>query len=84
LQPGSGRCSRAGPPPPHHGANPSHRRVNQGLVDELDRIADAKGHARAQLALAWLLARNPWIVPIPGATKLEHLEENLCILKITR
>ncbi|MCC6264500.1 MAG: aldo/keto reductase [Bryobacterales bacterium] len=50
----------------------------------MDRIADAKGHARTQLALAWLLARNPWIVPIPGATKLEHLEENLCILKITR
>ena len=54
------------------------------MVDELDRIADAKGHARAQLALAWLLARNPWIVPFSGATKLEHLEENLCILKITR
>ncbi len=53
------------------------RRANQKLVDELGRIADAKGCTRAQIALAWLLARKPWIVPIPGTTKLERLEENL-------
>lgn len=53
------------------------RRANQQLVDELGRIADTKGCTRAQIALAWLLARKPWIVPIPGTTKLERLEENL-------
>ncbi|MBU9618691.1 aldo/keto reductase [Burkholderia multivorans] len=53
------------------------RRANQKLVDELGRIADAKRCTRAQIALAWLLARKPWIVPIPGTTKLERLEENL-------
>lgn len=53
------------------------RRANQTLVDELGRIADTKGCTRAQIALAWLLARKPWIVPIPGTTKLERLEENL-------
>ncbi|WP_261538839.1 aldo/keto reductase [Burkholderia multivorans] len=53
------------------------RRANQKLVDELGRIADTKGCTRAQIALAWLLARKPWIVPIPGTTKLERLEENL-------
>ncbi|WP_349999124.1 aldo/keto reductase [Stenotrophomonas lacuserhaii] len=53
------------------------RRANQKLVDELGRIAGAKGCTRAQIALGWLLARQPWIVPIPGTTKLERLEENL-------
>jgi aryl-alcohol dehydrogenase-like predicted oxidoreductase len=53
------------------------RRANQRLVDELGRIAEAKGCTRAQIALAWLLAQKPWIVPIPGTTKLEQLEENL-------
>jgi len=53
------------------------RRANQQLVDELGRIADAKGCTRAQIALAWLLTRKPWIVPIPGTTRLERLEENL-------
>ncbi|EER61777.1 aldo/keto reductase [Acidovorax delafieldii 2AN] len=53
------------------------RRANQQLVDELGRIADTTGCTRAQIALAWLLARKPWIVPIPGTTKLERLEENL-------
>lgn len=53
------------------------RRANQQLVDELGRIADAKGCTRAQIALAWLLAQKPWIVPIPGTSKLERLQENL-------
>lgn len=53
------------------------RRANQQLVDELGRIADAKSCTRAQIALAWLLARKPWIVPIPGTTKLKRLDENL-------
>jgi aryl-alcohol dehydrogenase-like predicted oxidoreductase len=50
---------------------------NQALVDLLGRIAAAKGATPAQLALAWLLAKKPWIVPIPGTTKLHRLEENL-------
>jgi aryl-alcohol dehydrogenase-like predicted oxidoreductase len=50
---------------------------NQALVDLLKRIADEKGATAAQIALAWLLARKPWIVPIPGTTKLHRLEENL-------
>ena len=53
------------------------RKANQGLVDLLVRIAAAKGMTPAQIALAWLLAQKPWIVPIPGTTKLHHLEENL-------
>lgn len=53
------------------------RKANQGLVDILGDMASAKGATRAQIALAWLLARQPWIVPIPGTTKLHRLEENL-------
>jgi aryl-alcohol dehydrogenase-like predicted oxidoreductase len=53
------------------------RRANQALVDGLGRIATAKGITPAQLALAWVLAQKPWIVPIPGTTKLHRLEENL-------
>ncbi len=53
------------------------REANQALVDELSKIADAKGATKAQVALAWLLAQKPWIVPIPGTTKLHRLEENL-------
>lgn len=53
------------------------RKANQGLVDTLGQIADAKSVTRAQIALAWLLAQKPWIVPIPGTTKLHRLEENL-------
>ncbi|MCA0276682.1 MAG: aldo/keto reductase [Proteobacteria bacterium] len=53
------------------------RQANQGLVDALGRIADDKGATRAQIAIAWLLARRPWIVPIPGTTKLHRLEENI-------
>lgn len=50
---------------------------NQALVDLLKAIADEKGATPAQIALAWLLAQQPWIVPIPGTTKLHRLEENL-------
>jgi aryl-alcohol dehydrogenase-like predicted oxidoreductase len=53
------------------------RQANQRLVDVLGQIADGKGLTRAQIALAWLLAQKPWIVPIPGTTKLHRLRENL-------
>lgn len=53
------------------------RKANQALVDELGRIAEQKNATKAQIALAWLLAQKPWIVPIPGTTKLHRLEENL-------
>ena len=52
------------------------RRANAGLVEVLGRLADARGVTRAQIAIAWLLAQKPWIVPIPGTTKLHRLEEN--------
>jgi aryl-alcohol dehydrogenase-like predicted oxidoreductase len=53
------------------------RKANQTLVEALGRIADHKKATKAQIALAWLLAQKPWIVPIPGTTKLHRLEENL-------
>jgi aryl-alcohol dehydrogenase-like predicted oxidoreductase len=53
------------------------RVANHALVDVLGRIATAKGATPAQIALAWLLAQKPWIVPIPGTRRLERLEENL-------
>jgi aryl-alcohol dehydrogenase-like predicted oxidoreductase len=53
------------------------RKANQKLVDVLTGISQAKSATNAQIALAWLLARKPWIVPIPGTTKLHRLEENL-------
>jgi aryl-alcohol dehydrogenase-like predicted oxidoreductase len=53
------------------------RKANQSLVDLLGRIASRKQVTSAQLALAWLLAQKPWIVPIPGTTKLSRLEENV-------
>ena len=53
------------------------RKANQALVDLLGRIAAEKNATPAQIALAWLLARKPWIVPIPGTTKLERLDENI-------
>src|SRR5271170_8122877 len=53
------------------------RKANQKLVDVLGQVADGKGVTRAQIALAWLLAQKPWIVPIPGTTKLHRLEENI-------
>jgi aryl-alcohol dehydrogenase-like predicted oxidoreductase len=56
---------------------PEAREANQALVDLLRTIGDRKGATPAQIALAWSLAQKPWIVPIPGTTKLERLEENL-------
>jgi len=53
------------------------RQANQALVDSISAIAADKGATPAQIALAWLLARKPWIVPIPGTTKLHRLTENL-------
>jgi aryl-alcohol dehydrogenase-like predicted oxidoreductase len=53
------------------------RRANQAFVDLLERIAAQKGATPAQIALAWILAQKPWIVPIPGTTKLHRLEENV-------
>jgi aryl-alcohol dehydrogenase-like predicted oxidoreductase len=53
------------------------RRANHALVDLLDRIAKRKGATPAQIALAWILSRKSWIVPIPGTTKLHRLEENI-------
>lgn len=53
------------------------RQANQKLIDALGVIADSKGATRAQIALAWLLAQKPWIVPIPGTTKPHRLQENL-------
>jgi len=55
---------------------PEARKANQALVDLLNRIAKQNGSTPAQIALAWLLAQRPWIVPIPGTTKLERLKEN--------
>src|SRR5207253_9798846 len=55
---------------------PEARKANQALVDLLSRVAERKKATPAQIALAWLLAQKPWIVPIPGTTKLERLEEN--------
>jgi pyridoxine 4-dehydrogenase len=53
------------------------RKANAQLVAVLGKIADGKGATRAQIAIAWLLAQKPWIVPIPGTTKLNRLEENV-------
>lgn len=52
-------------------------KANQGVIDLLRRIADQKAATPAQIALAWLLAQKPWIVPIPGSRRLERLDENI-------
>ena len=56
---------------------PENRKANQAVVDLVGRIAAKKQATLAQIALAWVLAQKPWIVPIPGTTKLQRLEENL-------
>ncbi|MGC1685524.1 MAG: aldo/keto reductase [Candidatus Acidiferrales bacterium] len=61
---------------------PENRKANQAVVDLLTRIAKEKGATPAQIALAWLLAQKPWIVPIPGTTKLSRLDENIGSLEI--
>jgi aryl-alcohol dehydrogenase-like predicted oxidoreductase len=56
---------------------PENRKANQALVDLIGKFAHQKKATPAQIALAWLLARKPWIVPIPGTTKMHRLEENI-------
>ena len=57
--------------------SPENRKANQAVVDLVAAIAARKKTTPAQIALAWVLAQKPWIVPIPGTTKLHRLEENL-------
>jgi aryl-alcohol dehydrogenase-like predicted oxidoreductase len=61
---------------------PEAGKANQALVDLLRQIAERKNATPAQIALAWLLAQKPWIVPIPGTTKLHRLEENIGAVEI--
>jgi aryl-alcohol dehydrogenase-like predicted oxidoreductase len=61
---------------------PEARKANQAVVDLLSDIAERKNATPAQIALAWLLAQKPWIVPIPGTRKLERLEENLGAVEV--
>jgi aryl-alcohol dehydrogenase-like predicted oxidoreductase len=61
---------------------PEARKANQALVDLLGRIAQRKQATPAQIALAWLLAKKPWIVPIPGTTKLHRLQENVAAVAV--
>ncbi|HZS27900.1 MAG TPA: aldo/keto reductase [Candidatus Angelobacter sp.] len=57
--------------------NPENRKANQALVDVIGKFAQQKNATPAQIALAWLLAQKPWMVPIPGTTKVNRLEENI-------
>lgn len=61
---------------------PEARKANQALVDLLATIAERKNATTAQIALAWVLAQKPWMVPIPGTTKLHRLEENIGALSV--
>ena len=61
---------------------PENRKANQAMVDLLAKVAERKKATPAQIALAWLLAQKPWIVPIPGTTKLHRLEENIGAVNI--
>jgi aryl-alcohol dehydrogenase-like predicted oxidoreductase len=56
--------------------------ANQAVIDLLARIGEQKRATPAQIALAWLLARSPWIVPIPGSRKIERLEENIGAVQV--
>ncbi|MBV9241560.1 MAG: aldo/keto reductase [Acidobacteria bacterium] len=62
--------------------DPENRKANQALIEKLSQFAQDKGATNAQIALAWVLAQKPWIVPIPGTTKLHRLEENLASVDI--
>src|SRR5215472_8996247 len=62
--------------------NPENRKANQAMVDLIGNFAEQKKATPAQIALAWLLAQKPWIVPIPGTTKLNRLEENIGAVKV--
>jgi len=61
---------------------PENRKANRALVDLLNQVAEQKEATAAQIALAWLLAQKPWIVPIPGTTRLHRLEENICAVNV--
>ena len=61
---------------------PEARKANRAVIDLLARIGKQKGATPAQIALAWLLAQRPWIVPIPGSRKLERLDENIGALAV--
>jgi aryl-alcohol dehydrogenase-like predicted oxidoreductase len=61
---------------------PEARKENQVLIDLLAKIGEQKEATPAQIALAWLLAQKPWIVPIPGSRKLERLEENISAVAV--
>jgi aryl-alcohol dehydrogenase-like predicted oxidoreductase len=63
--------------------SPENREANQALVDLVEEFAKQKKASPAQIALAWLLAQKPWIVPIPGTTKLHRLEENIGAASVT-
>jgi aryl-alcohol dehydrogenase-like predicted oxidoreductase len=62
--------------------SPEARKANFALVDLIKGVAKTKGATAAQVSLAWLLAQKPWIVPIPGTTKLHRLEENLSAVEV--
>ena len=62
--------------------NPEARKANRALVDLLETIARRKKATPAQIALAWVLAQKPWMVPIPGTTKLHRLEENIAAASV--
>jgi len=62
--------------------SPENRKANQVLVDLIGNFAQRKGATAAQISLAWLLAQKPWIVPIPGTTKLHRLEENIGTVEV--
>jgi aryl-alcohol dehydrogenase-like predicted oxidoreductase len=62
--------------------DPDAREANRAFVDLLGRIAERKGATRAQVAIAWVLAKKPWIVPIPGTTKLHRLDENIAAVGV--
>ena len=62
--------------------SPENLKANQALVDLLQAIAEKKGATPAQIALAWLLAQKPWIVPIPGTTKLHRMRENMAAAEV--
>ena len=61
---------------------PEARKINQALVDLLNKIGAERNATPAQIALGWLLAQRPWIAPIPGTTKLHRLEENMGAVNI--
>ena len=61
---------------------PEARKANRALVDRIESIAQRKGVTPAQIALAWILAQKPWIVPIPGTTKLHRLQENIAAASV--